>query len=72
VADKNEAPKLPEPFYSEKSSFGWPDLFTRDQLLQAVREERERCAALCDERVLYTGYDCAAAIRSQPMPGGTE
>ena len=29
----------------------------------AVREERERCAQICDDMVLYTGLDCAAAIR---------
>jgi hypothetical protein len=25
--------------------------------------ERERCAKVCDDMHLYTGYDCAAAIR---------
>ncbi len=29
----------------------------------AVREERERCAQICDDMVLYTGLDCAEAIR---------
>lgn len=24
----------------------------------------ERCAQVCDEMVLYTGFDCAAAIRA--------
>ena len=32
---------------------------------EAVKFEREACAVICDNRVLYTGYDCAAAIRSQ-------
>ena len=27
--------------------------------------EREACALICDNRVLYTGYDCATAIRSR-------
>ena len=27
--------------------------------------EREACAKLCDDMVLYTGYDCAAAIRAR-------
>ena len=26
--------------------------------------ERETCAVICDGMILYTGYDCAAAIRS--------
>ena len=26
--------------------------------------ERERCAIVCDDMVLYTGFDCAAAIRA--------
>jgi hypothetical protein len=27
--------------------------------------EREACAKVCDEMVLYTGFDCAAAIRAR-------
>jgi hypothetical protein len=27
--------------------------------------EREACAKVCDDMVLYTGYDCAAAIRAR-------
>jgi hypothetical protein len=27
--------------------------------------EREACAKLCDDMVLYTGYDCAEAIRAR-------
>jgi hypothetical protein len=27
--------------------------------------EREACAKMCDDMVLYTGYDCAAAIRAR-------
>jgi hypothetical protein len=30
-------------------------------------DEREACAVICDNRVLYTGYDCAAAIRSRDV-----
>lgn len=38
-------------------------------LIAAVRrDERERCAKLCEEMVLYTGLDCADAIRNQPDP----
>lgn len=33
-------------------------------------DERERCAKLCDEMVLYTGLDCAAAIREPDQAGG--
>ncbi len=32
---------------------------------KAVKEEREACAQVCDDMVLYTGYDCAAAIRAR-------
>ena len=31
----------------------------------AIADEREACAELCDDMVLYTGYDCAAAIRAR-------
>jgi hypothetical protein len=35
-----------------------------DALVALARaDEREACAKLCDDMVLYTGYDCAAAIR---------
>jgi hypothetical protein len=27
--------------------------------------EREACAKVCDDMVLYTGFDCAAAIRAR-------
>jgi len=27
--------------------------------------EREACAKICDDMVLYTGYDCAYAIRAR-------
>jgi len=27
--------------------------------------ENEQCALVCDDMVLYTGFDCAAAIRGQ-------
>lgn len=41
-------------------------VYAADYARLAVRMDRERCAAICDEMVLYTGYDCAAAIRNQP------
>ena len=31
----------------------------------ARADEREACAKVCDDMVLYTGYDCAAAIRAR-------
>jgi hypothetical protein len=31
----------------------------------AVEAERTACAELCDDMVLYTGYDCADAIRAR-------
>ena len=49
---------------------GWEE---REELLNkrvaeiekaATLKERERCAALCNDMVLYNGYDCAEAIRS--------
>jgi hypothetical protein len=54
---------------------GWDDhhaeFDTRlDRLVALVRAdereaEREACAKVCDDMVLYTGYDCAAAIRAR-------
>lgn len=38
----------------------------RDVAADAVSAERERCALLCEDMVLYTGFDCAAAIRQAP------
>jgi hypothetical protein len=32
---------------------------------EAVLAEREECAKVCDDMVLYTGFDCAAAIRAR-------
>jgi hypothetical protein len=31
----------------------------------AVKKEREACADLCDQMALYTGVDCADAIRNK-------
>lgn len=28
-------------------------------------DEREACAKVCDDMVLYTGYDCAEVIRAR-------
>jgi hypothetical protein len=37
-----------------------------DAMIALVRaDEREACAKVCDDMVLYTGYDCAAAIRAR-------
>ena len=30
-----------------------------------AQHEREACAKVCDDMVLYTGYDCADAIRAR-------
>ena len=30
-----------------------------------AQHEREACAKVCDDMVLYTGYDCAEAIRER-------
>ena len=30
-----------------------------------AQHEREACAKVCDDMVLYTGYDCAEAIRAR-------
>jgi hypothetical protein len=40
-----------------------PDLDRFAALVAAA--EREACAKVCDEMVLYTGFDCAAAIRAR-------
>lgn len=40
--------------------------FVSDTAYQAgAATEREACARLCDDMVLYTGYDCASAIRAR-------
>ena len=36
-----------------------------DVILQACNEQREENAKICDDMVLYTGFDCAAAIREE-------
>jgi hypothetical protein len=40
------------------------DFLYRFSALVAAHE-REACARVCDDMVLYTGYDCAAAIRAR-------
>ncbi len=54
------------------AALGMPNSRSLLQALQQVANEvaqetqaaeRERCARLCDDMVLYTGYDCATAIR---------
>lgn len=46
----------------DRADFAW-----RLRTLIAVAEgaEREACAELCDDMVLYTGFDCAAKIRER-------
>ena len=34
-------------------------------IAEAVAKEREACAHVCDGMVLYTGFDCAEAIRAR-------
>jgi hypothetical protein len=34
-----------------------------EAILQACADQREEDAKICDDMVLYTGFDCAAAIR---------
>lgn len=46
----------------EQASIHWPDIFEEVRAIEA--EVIERCAQVCDEMVLYTGFDCAAAIRA--------
>jgi hypothetical protein len=57
----------------QESSAGWAPYFTADQLRQAVLEERERCAKVCEDKALeleWSGYWkavsdlCATSIRS--------
>jgi len=36
-----------------------------ERLKFGIEAEREACAKVCDDMVLYTGYDCAAAIRAR-------
>lgn len=45
----------------------------REQCEREVAAENERLAQLCDDMALYTGVDCAAAIRSSaPRANGGE
>lgn len=37
----------------------------RKLVAEAVRRERETNAMMCDDMALYTGVDCAAAIRAR-------
>jgi hypothetical protein len=39
--------------------------FENTRIDKAVKAEREACAKICDDMVLYTGYDCATAIRAR-------
>ena len=32
---------------------------------ESIEKEREACAVLCNDMVLYTGFDCANAIRNR-------
>ena len=57
-------------FGSIKATTAWNK---RDQLAikekdDAVREALEKAADLCDDMVLYTGLDCANAIRALIEP----
>jgi hypothetical protein len=38
-------------------------------LMNGVKTEREQCAKVCDDMVLYTGFDCASAIRARGSNG---
>jgi hypothetical protein len=40
-------------------------MVTVGHMRQKIAAEREACAKICDDMVLYTGYDCAAAIRAR-------
>jgi hypothetical protein len=40
-------------------------MVTVGHMRQKIAAEREACAKVCDDMVLYTGYDCAAAIRTR-------
>lgn len=35
------------------------------KLTQLVENERAACVRLCEDMVLYTGHDCATAIRAR-------
>ena len=41
------------------------DTEVRAMIKEAVDAEREACAKVCEDMVLYTGFDCAAAIRAR-------
>jgi hypothetical protein len=41
------------------------EYYIKRKVERAVKAEREACAKVCDDMVLYTGYDCAAAIRAR-------
>ena len=66
---------LPEPFYREKSSFGWPDLWSADQMREAIATARAQALKEAAQEVpttwldpMLTGPD---AIGSPPF-GGTQ
>jgi hypothetical protein len=41
------------------------DTEVRAMIKEAVDAEREACAKVCDDMVLYTGFDCAETIRAR-------
>lgn len=46
------------------AQFTAPSTLERFAALVAAAE-REACAKVCDDMVLYTGYDCAEVIRAR-------
>jgi hypothetical protein len=61
-------PPLPRSLHELKVAHAWPfptPGYTADQMHERDQAVVEACARLCDEMVLYTGYDCAAAIRAK-------
>jgi hypothetical protein len=43
----------------------WTQEHWTDYERSIAAAEREACAKVCDDMVLYTGYDCATAIRAR-------
>jgi hypothetical protein len=42
-----------------------PLLMVRQLVEATAAAEREACAKVCDDMVLYTGFDCAETIRAR-------
>lgn len=52
--------------WCDRRGMTYHEYFDKEKFAALVAAaEREACAEMCDDMVLYTGYDCAASIRAR-------